>query len=665
MAQPRRSGRLIEQKQRESESAEDDGVIRWMKAPIEKDVDLEKVDMTWNSVCAAFPWCHADHAEEIVAFMEIDNVVHSRNHDIMRIAVCEANDAMRGLRAAREERASQFQEEMDQWIRQARLALFLAARKLKPRSTPWRQFTKTGDEGAYATTQKEIVERLERGILECFRDSNESVVSAELDALLSGCLCWGSLASVIDPQSIDAFAESFFDVLKPTGARVRCAAIAIRIFESIYTDAVTKNERDAKAAYPVERFEHYGCQMFDAEARRRVRVLPQFEWRGQIFRGAVWHRIETCSYGKWSVAEFDVDEIGDADAKGFAERAAAQAPPPRTSVFEKIAAFSERVGVAFERHQFVSACYESALNAHLRVFAPSVIAAMHCVEMDGSPIPEDELLNGVIIWNQSGQTSVIGHYAFSCASRGAAAPVVVATNDHFLIIDLEFCGSTLGKLMTASDLPEDRAVAGAVFKTLLTRIDPTRHRVDDTGLRENVFIGSRWTPAERAKHLPGILTRAIALLIVLGRAAHKPNDIKHRDIKNIEYLTSETIDAPERATRIDRFVTRFQSYLENTADTKTFWDPKIFTRMGVVDRLIAHDRRRQRGDDRKNADPPDHLTMWPLCYFIFFGQPSGEHGRHSETPTPGDSDLDEDEVGAGIVDLDENLKEEELDAELL
>ena len=405
MAQPRRSGRLIEQKQREPESAFDDGVIRWMKAPIEKDVDLEKVDMTWNSVCAAFPWYHADHAEEIVAFMNMNNVIHLRNHDIMRIAVCEANNAMLRWRAAREERASQFeeemnqwasqfQEEMHQWIRQARLALFLAARKLKPRSTPWRQFTKTGDEGAYATTQKEIVERLERGILECFRDSNESVVSAELDALLSGCLCWGSLASIIDPQSIDAFAASFFDILKPTGARVRCAAIAIRIFESIYTDAVTKDERDAKEAYPVERFEHYGCQMIDAETRRRVRVLPQFEWRGQIFRGAVWHGIVTCSYGKWSVAEFDVDEIGDADAKGFAERAAAQAPPPRTSVFEKIAAFSERVGVAFERHQFVSACYESALNAHLRVFAPSVIAAMHCVEMDGSPIPEDELLNG-------------------------------------------------------------------------------------------------------------------------------------------------------------------------------------------------------------------------------------------------------------------------------
>ena len=665
MAQPRRSGRLIEQKQREPESAEDDGVIRWMKAPIEKGVDLEKVDMTWNSVCAVFPGYHVDHAQEIVEFMNMNNVIHSRNHDIMLIAVREANNAMRGWRAAREERAIQFHEEMDQWIRQARLALFLAARKLKPRSTPWRQFAKTGDEGVYATTQKEIVERLERGILKCFRDSDDSVVSAELDALLSGCLCWGSLASIIDPESIDAFAASFFDILKPTSARVRCAAIAIRIFESIYTDAVTKNERDAKAAYPVERFEHYGYQVFDAESRRRVRVLPRFEWRGQTFRGAVWHIGVACSYGKWSVAKFDVGKIGDADAKEFAERAATQAPPPRTSVFEKIAAFSERVGVAFERHQFVSACYESALNAHLRVFAPSVIAAMHCVELDGSPIPEDDLLDGVIVWNESGQTTVIGHYAFSCASRGAAAPVVVATNDHFLIVDLKFCGSTLGKLMTASDLPKDRAFAGAVFKTLLTRIDPTRHRVDDTGLRENVFIGSRWTAAERANYLPGMLTRAIALLIVLGRAARKQNEIKHREIKNIEYLTSETIDALERATRIDRFVTRFQSYLENTADTNTFWDPKIFTRMGVVGRLISLDRRAQCADDRKNADPPDHLTMWPMCYFIFFGPPFQADGRHSETPTPGDSDLDKDEVEAGIVDLDENLKEEELDAELL
>lgn len=663
MAQPRRSGRLIEQKQREPESAEDDGVIRWMKAPIEKDVDLEKVDMTWNTVCAAFPGYHADHAQEIVEFMDMNNAIHSRNHDVMLIAVREANNAMLGWCAAREERASQFHTEMYQWIRQARLALFLAARKLKPRSTPWRQFAKTGDEGVYATTQKEIVERLERGILECFRESDESVVSAELDALLSGCLCWGSLASIIDPKSIDAFAASFFDILKPTSARVRCAEIAIRIFESIYTDAVTKNERDAKAAYPEEGFAHYGCQMFDAGKRRRVRVLPQFEWRGQRFRGAVWHGVVTCSYGKWSVAEFDVDEIGAADAKRFAERAAAQAPPPPSSIFEKIAAFSERVGVAFERHQFVSACYENALNAHLRAFAPAVIAAMHCVEMDGSPIPEDELLNGVIVWNESGQTTVIGHYAFSCASRGATAPVVVATNDHFLIVDLEFCGSTLGELMTASDLPEDRAVAGAVFKSLLTRIDPTRHRVDDTGLRENVFIGSRWTPAERANLLPGMLTRAIALLIVLGRAAHKP--FLHREIKNIEYLTSETIDAPERATRIDRFVTRFQSYLETAADTNTFWDPKIFTRMGVVGRLIALDRRPQYANDRKNANPPDRLTMWPMCYFIFFGQPFRADGRHSETPTPGDSDLDKDEVEAGIVDLDENLKEQELDAELL
>jgi len=44
----------------------------------------------------------------------------------------------------------------------------------------------------------------------------------------------------------------------------------------------------------------------------------------------------------------------------------------------------------------------------------------------------------------------------------------------------------------------------------------------------------------------------------------------------------------------------------------------MFTRAGVVERLLENDRRQIAYGERQHLDP---LTMWPLCYFIFFGVP--------------------------------------------
>lgn len=52
------------------------------------------------------------------------------------------------------------------------------------------------------------------------------------------------------------------------------------------------------------------------------------------------------------------------------------------------------------------------------------------------------------------------------------------------------------------------------------------------------------------------------------------------------------------------------------------WAPRMFTRAGVVERLLENDRRSIAYAERQDSDP---LTMWPLCYFIFFASPYNPH----------------------------------------
>jgi hypothetical protein len=422
-----------------------------------------------------------------------------------------------------------------------------------------------------------------------------------LNALLSGCLCWGSLAEVVDPRAYSQFEKAYFEPMKPFGAMVELSEVFVKLVDSTYTSARTQTEDEILRDFGDEH-EVYG--LTGLEQPLSFRVLPPFEYQGKKYRGAVWIGAPRHCFGKYcdiseKMSEEDIAQVRDS------------APPPPSQVFYKIRDFLERCGASVPNSSYNAVCYESALFAHLRIHAPEIIDVMHH-HVAGHDVAA-KTVPAMICWNESGQTEVIGHWAFITKRPGSTdEPMIISTNDHFLSRDMRLFEEKIGDLFAGEAQGDFNRHVGAVLRNFVTRVDASEHRQDATGERENVFIGSRWSDAERKHQLPHMAIRAAALVSVLASASGASSSW-HRAFDDIEYVRSRRSAKKEYEMYEERFSAQLVSpvLLER-------WAPRMFTRAGVVERLLENDRRQIAYGERQHLDP---LTMWPLCYFIFFGVP--------------------------------------------
>jgi hypothetical protein len=477
----------------------------------------------------------------------------------------------------------------------------IAARVNRPRLAPTPAFVGQDFGTEHSTELSKILQRCHMGLVTCLRDSTADVVSKNLNALLSGCLCWGSLAEVVDPRAYSQFEKAYFEPMKPFGAMVELSEVFVKLVDSIYTSARTRAQdeilRDFKDDHEV-----YG--LTGLEQPLSFRVLPPFEYQGKKYRGAVWIGAPRHCFGKYCDISGKMSEEDSAQVRD-------SAPPPPSQVFYKIRDFLERCGASVPNSSFNAVCYESALFAHLRIHAPEIIDVMHH-HVAGHDVAA-KTVPAMICWNESGQTEVIGHWAFITKRPGSTdEPMIISTNDHFLSRDMRLFEEKIGDLFAGEAQGDFNRHVGAVLRNFVTRVDASEHRQDATGERENVFIGSRWSDAERKHQLPHMAIRAAALVSVLASASGASSSW-HRAFDDIEYVRSRRSAKKEYEMYEERFSAQLVSpvLLER-------WAPRMFTRAGVVERLLENDRRQIAYGERQHLDP---LTMWPLCYFIFFGVP--------------------------------------------
>jgi hypothetical protein len=477
----------------------------------------------------------------------------------------------------------------------------IAARVNRPRLAPTPAFVGQDFGTEHSTELSKILQRCHMGLVTCLRDSTADVVSKNLNALLSGCLCWGSLAEVVDPRAYSQFEKAYFEPMKPFGAMVELSEVFVKLVDSTYTSARTQTEDEILRDFGDEH-EVYG--LTGLEQPLSFRVLPPFEYQGKKYRGAVWIGAPRHCFGKYcdiseKMSEEDIAQVRDS------------APPPPSQVFYKIRDFLERCGASVPNSSFNAVCYESALFAHLRIHAPEIIDVMHH-HVAGHDVAA-KTVPAMICWNESGQTEVIGHWAFIAKRPGSNdEPMIISTNDHFLSRDMRLFGEKIGDLVAGEAQGDFNRHVGAVLRNFVTRVDAGAHRQDATGERENVFIGSKWTDAEREKHLPRMAIRAAALVSVLASASGD-NNCWHRKLEKIELI--EHVRGAQK--QYENYVQRFRDGMGSRKLLER-WAPRMFTRAGVVERLLENDRRQIAYAERQDSDP---LTMWPLCYFIFFGVP--------------------------------------------
>jgi hypothetical protein len=477
----------------------------------------------------------------------------------------------------------------------------IAARVNRPRLAPTPAFVGQDFGTEHSTELSKILQRCHMGLVTCLRDSTADVVSKNLNALLSGCLCWGSLAEVVDPRAYSQFEKAYFEPMKPFGAMVELSEVFVKLVDSIYTSARTRAQdeilRDFKDDHEV-----YG--LTGLEQPLSFRVLPPFEYQGKKYRGAVWIGAPRHCFDKYCDISGKMSEEDSAQVRD-------SAPPPPSQVFYKIRDFLERCGASVPNSSFNAVCYESALFAHLRIHAPEIIDVMHH-HVAGHDVAA-KTVPAMICWNESGQTEVIGHWAFIAKRPGSNdEPMIISTNDHFLSRDMRLFGEKIGDLVAGEAQGDFNRHVGAVLRNFVTRVDAGAHRQDATGERENVFIGSKWTDAEREKHLPRMAIRAAALVSVLASASGD-NNCWHRKLEKIELI--EHVRGAQK--QYENYVQRFRDGMGSRKLLER-WAPRMFTRAGVVERLLENDRRQIAYAERQDSDP---LTMWPLCYFIFFGVP--------------------------------------------
>lgn len=477
----------------------------------------------------------------------------------------------------------------------------IAARVNRPRLAPTPAFVGQDFGTQHSTELSKILQRCHMGLVTCLRDSTADVVSKNLNALLSGCLCWGSLAEVLDPRAYSQFETTYFEPMKPFGAMVELSEVFVKLVDSIYTSARTQTEDEILHDFKDDH-EVYG--LTGLEQPLSFRVLPPFEYQGKKYRGAVWIRAPRHCFGKYcdisgKMSEEDIAQVRDS------------APPPPSQVFYKIRDFLERCGASVPNSSFNAVCYESALFAHLRIHAPDIIDVIHFAGDDVAA----KTVTAMICWNESGQTEVIGHWAFITKRPGSTdEPMIISTNDHFLSRDMRLFEEKIGDLVDGKARSKFNRHVGAVLRNFVTRVDASEHRQDASGERENVFIGSRWSDAERKNHLPHMAIRAAALVSVLASASGA-NNCWHRAFDDIEYVRSRRSAKKE----YEMYEERFSAQLVSPVLLQR-WAPRMFTRAGVVERLRENDRRQVEiaYAERQDSDP---LTMWPLCNFIFFGVP--------------------------------------------
>ena len=439
----------------------------------------------------------------------------------------------------------------------------------------------------------ELSRRILKGTKKMFDASTPQFVHADLFARIGGCLCWGTWASVIDPRKYKPFSKLIFPFLRLFGAQVKVSMFLVQVASSIFRVPVTLNIDEIRRIFPVERYVHWGeLENAEASSSRRftIFIMEPIVFKGLDIRGLVWCNPSSCS------RELDMSRHRLQDAPARPLRSLSEIPT-------KIRKTLEQSGCTVQMRQILRLCGESAVIEHLRrqcreANRRDVFDALFPTRDGGGKIVD--AVDGLIVFNPSGREELNGHWAVAVRDPRDpdGPPLIISTNMHFTISpEFQLLEDDL------DSIGNNETHCSRVLTAYLRRTNANVHG------RENVFLGSKWSNAERRTHLPRLATNGVAAARHLGQCLLPSSESSPAlPLDQVEALREEQPQAIE--ARIARVVEKMESDAE-------LWSPRDLTLNGTLQRMWDNDQRFVARIERHRNGAPPELGLNPGCHLIF------------------------------------------------
>lgn len=435
--------------------------------------------------------------------------------------------------------------------------------------------------------------RIVKGTKKMFDASTPQFVHADLFARIGGCLCWGTWASVIDPRHYAGFSKFIFPFLRLFGAQVKVSMFLVQVASSIFRVPVKLNIDEIRRIFPVERYVHWGAlENAEASSSRRftIFIMEPIVFKGLDIRGLVWRNPSSCS------RELDMSRHRLENAPARLLRSLSEIPT-------KIRKTLEQSGCTVQMRQILRLCGESAVIEHLRrqcreANRRDVFDALFPTRDDGGKIVD--AVDGLIVFNPSGREELMGHWGVAVRDPRDpdGPPLIISTNMHFTISpEFQLLEDDL------DSIGNNQTQTSKVLTAYLRRTNANVHG------RENVFLGSKWSNAERRTHLPRLATNGVAAARHLGQCLLPSSESSPAlPLDQVEALRERQPQAIE--ARIARVVEKMESDAE-------LWSPRDLTLQGTLQRMWDNDQRNVAHNERYRNGATAELRLNPGCYLIF------------------------------------------------
>ena len=458
-----------------------------------------------------------------------------------------------------------------------------------------------------ATTWTEVKLQLERGVKNMFDASSADRVHADLYARTGGCLCWGTWTLLVDPAGYEQFSTNVFPFLRPFGADCVVSELVVKIASHVFRIREILTKAEIKTIF--HDFTLWGELSAESQSTRRfaVFIMKPIIHKGCEIPGLVWVNHSSCSR-ILAVAD-------DLKAAGFRPDVPERKRTTYSDVPIKLRATLEKSGCAVDMEQITRLCGESAVVEHLR----RVCRRLNRPDVHGDLLIKRDAsgnvmnaVEGKVVWSESGRNETVGHWGVAVEHPTRPGEVLIlSTNMHMAIApEMKLLGEDVLRIGSSES---------HLAKVLLGYIQRTNIEIHGD---ENVFIGSKWTHAERECNLPRFAENGIAAIQLIREEFPLLTDVKSRDIRTLEYFTAN----PRRREpwlnnalkRIDAAKTRMRE------DTR--WSCRDLTVDGTRERMYEADQRSTgRAAHRATTDEPI-LGLNFGCNLIFFGDAFGNQG---------------------------------------
>ena len=486
-----------------------------------------------------------------------------------------------------------------EWRRQAGIS-FENFREVAPVDECFQTFE------ARATTWTEVKLQLEKGTQKMFDASSADRVHADLYARTGGCLCWGTWALALAPSAYEQWSREIFPVLRPFGADVLLSELVVKIATRVFRIKEILTRAEIKTIF--KDYTLWGQLTVECQSTTRyaIFILQPFTHEGCEIPGLVWVNFSSCSK-ILSVAD-------DLAAAGFHPDVPERPRTTYSDVPIKLRTTLEKSGCAVEMEQITRVCGESVVVEHLRrvcrrLNRPDVHGDL-LIRRDGS----GNVTNAVeakIVWSESGRNETIGHWGVAFQHpMNPNEMMILSTNMHMAIApEMQLLGEQLLNIGHSSS---------HMAKTLLGYIQRTNVEVHGDS---NVFIGSRWSHAEREHQLPRFAQNAIAVVELVREQYPLLADVKSREIDTMEYYTQN----PRRGEAWLKQAREYIAKAKNAMRDDTRWSIHDLTVEGTRKRMFEADQRMCARRDRYAATGEPVLGLNFGCYLVFFADAFASH----------------------------------------